>query len=390
MTKTRRRIAFLAGHMITSQLSSGGDIHVSLMAAEMRRLRPDWTIAVIAPAFASEDLSQYFERVIALPARLNPQSEERGSVAIAWSWLKRVPSVLTALQEFRPDLVHSAGDFFPSVLPPSIAKRNLGFAWTSAVYHVNPEPLRRRNAFVRSLGSFALQRLSFAALKWRCDVACVLNALTGNELLALGFDREKIAIVRAAVDLRAFPLAKLPPNKKTVLWVHRLESTKGVDDIAMIFQKTGPDVRLDIVGQGAPGAERNLREQLAAAGLSNRVTVHGYVETETLHKLFSEANLFISCSYEEGFGISIAEALSCGTRCIAYALPSHEEIFGDVITTVPPGDTGAFAACIDQLLSEPDSIAKRNERHAFVQRYSIEAATLAQLEIFDRLLDNLN
>jgi len=363
---------------------------VSLMAAEMRRLRPNWTIAVIAPAFAAEDLSQYFEHVIAVPAKLDPQSEKRGSVAITWSWFKRIPSVLRALQRFRPDLVHSAGDFFPSVLPPSIAKRNLGFAWTSAVYHVNPQPLRRKNAFVRSLGSFALQRVSFAALKWRCDVACVLNALTANELLQLGFNREKIAIVRAAVDLRAFPLSELPPNKKTVLWVHRLESTKGVDDIAAIFKKTESDVHLDVVGQGAPGAERNLREQLAAAGLSDRVTVHGYVEAETLHSLFAEANLFISCSYEEGFGISIAEALSCGTRCIAYALPSHEEIFGDVITTVPLGDTCAFAACIDKLLSEPDSGAKRNERHTFVQRYSIEAATRAQLEVFERLLDNLS
>jgi glycosyltransferase involved in cell wall biosynthesis len=169
------------------------------------------------------------------------------------------------------------------------------------------------------------------------------------------------------------------------LWVHRLEPTKGVADLPRLATLLGPQTSFDVVGNGPRHVRDALARALADGGVAERVRLHGYVDEATLVDLYARANAFVSCSYEEGWGISLCEALAVGVPCAAYALPSYASVFGDLIATVPTGDVAALAGRIDDLLSRPDDAA-RAQRSAAVAQYSFAAAGARQAAIFAELL----
>jgi glycosyltransferase involved in cell wall biosynthesis len=98
------------------------------------------------------------------------------------------------------------------------------------------------------------------------------------------------------------------------------------------------------------------------------------------------AAVFISCSYEEGWGISIAEALAMGLPCVAYDLPSHEEIFGDEIRRVRVGDKAAFAQAVKELLAQRCTDDDRAARRRAAERHSLDACARREETVFAALL----
>lgn len=104
---------------------------------------------------------------------------------------------------------------------------------------------------------------------------------------------------------------------------------------------------------GATGFDPTLEQRLwqQAAALADRVVLHGQVSDAELDCLYREANVFVSASSYEGYGMALAEA-------IAYGLPVVAATGGAVTETVPesaglfvaPGDAGALAAGLRQVI----------------------------------------
>ncbi|HPF86700.1 MAG TPA: glycosyltransferase [Candidatus Limiplasma sp.] len=86
-----------------------------------------------------------------------------------------------------------------------------------------------------------------------------------------------------------------------------------------------------------------------------------------LRALYTAADIYISLSYEESQGLTLVEALACGTQVVCYdqtALP--EIITEDTGIAVPTGDLEAVADACRKLLKEPKSPdACRNRACAF-------------------------
>jgi glycosyltransferase involved in cell wall biosynthesis len=141
------------------------------------------------------------------------------------------------------------------------------------------------------------------------------------------------------------------------------------------------------VGRGPQAWRDRLDEELARAGVSERVFVHGFVDDAQLLALYAGADAFVSCSYEEGWGLSLAEALAVGVPCVAYALPSHDDVFGDAVTTAPLGDVAALARALTDVLERPDTAEARRARRAAVAPYSFAAVAARQVAVFSSLLD---
>ncbi|NDC62962.1 MAG: glycosyltransferase [Planctomycetia bacterium] len=59
-------------------------------------------------------------------------------------------------------------------------------------------------------------------------------------------------------------------------------------------------------------------------------------------------------STREGFGLVLAEAMACGTPCIAYDVPAVREVLadGEAGVLVPPRDVIGLAAACDRLLDD--------------------------------------
>lgn len=347
-------------------------------------MRPEWEIIALAPDFAHADLERYFDSVVAIAT---PRGEaQQGSPAkVALTWLRRLTKASNALAALKPDLVHSTGDFFIDVWPVVAARRKHPLKWSGVVHHINAPPLKRMNDPVVATVSYMLQRGSFRALR-SADAISVLNHGVKNDLETLRFKGERLHVVGAGIDLERFPLIRAGSQTRRAVWVNRLEPTKGLFDLPYIVKRLPDDVAIDVVGRGPEVHVEHLRRALREAGVEDRCVLHGFVSTEDLQKILQQAGVFISCSYEEGWGISIAEALAMGVPCIAYDLPSHREIFGKEIRRVRIGDKAAFADAIVASLRANDSDEQRSARRRAAARHSIEACARRQEQVFASLI----
>ena len=95
-------------------------------------------------------------------------------------------------------------------------------------------------------------------------------------------------------------------------------------------------------------------------GLQRFVEYIPRLSTEELRRLYNSAQIVVSPSLYEGFGLPAAEAMACGAAVIATTAGAFPEFIEDGRTgiLVPPGDPDALAAAIRSLLADPDRCAR--------------------------------
>jgi alpha-1,3-rhamnosyl/mannosyltransferase len=110
----------------------------------------------------------------------------------------------------------------------------------------------------------------------------------------------------------------------------------------------------------------------------------GYVADEDLPALYRNAALFVYPSLQEGFGLPVLEALSCGTAVITSDVSSMPEVGGEAARYVNPRDTQDIRAALEELLTDDakrEALAARGPAQAarFSWRRTAEQ-TLAAIE----------
>jgi glycosyltransferase involved in cell wall biosynthesis len=117
------------------------------------------------------------------------------------------------------------------------------------------------------------------------------------------------------------------------------------------------DRRPDVPGlvlAGRPGwGEAALETTLARLGLRDRVKRPGFVAEHDLPALYSGALLYLQPSLYEGFGLTVLEAMACGTAVIASNSSSLPEVVGGAGLLVDATQPRTLADAIDQLLDSP-------------------------------------
>ena len=61
--------------------------------------------------------------------------------------------------------------------------------------------------------------------------------------------------------------------------------------------------------------------------LESNIDLPGFVSSEEGWSTIRESGCFLFTSHEEGWGMSVAEALTAGTPVVAYRLPVFEDLF---------------------------------------------------------------
>ncbi len=91
-------------------------------------------------------------------------------------------------------------------------------------------------------------------------------------------------------------------------------------------------------------------------GLQRFVEYIPRLSTDELVRLYNSAQIVVSPSLYEGFGLPAAEAMACGAAVIATTAGAFPEFIEDGRTgiLVPPGDPDALADAIRSLLADPE------------------------------------
>jgi glycosyltransferase involved in cell wall biosynthesis len=94
-------------------------------------------------------------------------------------------------------------------------------------------------------------------------------------------------------------------------------------------------------------------------GLQRYIEYIPRLTPDALVRLYNSAQVLVSPSLYEGFGLPAAEAMACGGAVVATTAGAFPEFIEDGRTgvLVPPGDAHALAAAIKSLLADPQRCA---------------------------------
>ena len=150
-------------------------------------------------------------------------------------------------------------------------------------------------------------------------------------------------VVRAASPTIAC-VGRLVPHKRWELLI----------ELADRLRADLPDLRVDLVGAG-PELER-LQARVLELGLSETVTLHGFVPAEVRDRLLAQAWLTVSTSVGEGWGLSIIEAAAQGVPAVALDVPGLRDSVRDGVTGWLSEDDELAATTRTALLTLADPV----------------------------------
>lgn len=155
----------------------------------------------------------------------------------------------------------------------------------------------------RPIGGWAVRRANevVAVSEWERDQ------------LQSDFGVEATVLPNGVVVDRFAGAAAAQRNRPYLLTVGRLEKYKGVQHVIRAMTAL-PEYDLLIAGSGS---HRGELEQIARdEGVTAQVEFLGYVDDETLPRLYAGADVYVTMSEFEAYGMTVAEALAAGTPCV--------------------------------------------------------------------------
>jgi D-inositol-3-phosphate glycosyltransferase len=224
-----------------------------------------------------------------------------------------------------------------------------------------------------------------------------------------GADAAKISVVPCGVDVNFFRpvppneakhMLGLPPSRRVVLFVGRIEPLKGIETLLRAMALVAPeipcwqdDLSVIIIG-GAPGAGidqvnaelARLQELRAELGIEDLVTFQGAKDQDTLVYYYSAAEMVVVPSHYESFGMVALEAMACGTPVVASKVGGLAFSVQDGKTgfLVPNDDPQALASRIRLLLAKPSLRQRLGQQAAeWASRYSWRSVADQVLDVYE-------
>jgi glycosyltransferase involved in cell wall biosynthesis len=149
-------------------------------------------------------------------------------------------------------------------------------------------------------------------------------------------------------------MERCPPGFQSATWLMHVGSTeprKRLDVLLEVFARVHrilPATRLLRVGRFRT-EQRDLLERLS---LGDAVLEIPDLETRLLAAAYRRAAVVLQPSDREGFGLPVAEALTCGTVVVASGISALRETGGEAATYCVPGDVEEWTAKIVKLLDQ--------------------------------------
>lgn len=207
----------------------------------------------------------------------------------------------------------------------------------------------------------------------------VLNLDVADVFVERGVLDSQLSVVPNGVDVDRF--GEVPDDRiarvresyglddgPVLLFVGTVMPRKGVDDLVratseLVADRGYEDLQVVVAGEDDLDGEYTAEVQSLAAekGVVDAVTFAGFVPDEDLSALYSVADAFVLPSREEGFGMTVTEALAAGTPVVATDVGGIPRLVdeGEQGYLVTPNAPGEVATGVDRLLSADEAARVR-------------------------------
>lgn len=178
-----------------------------------------------------------------------------------------------------------------------------------------------------------------------------------------------------------------------VLFLGRINFTKGLDLLIPSFRRVvqkHPDANLAIVGPDNEGYGLKVRNWCEEQGIQDRVLIVDHLEFEAVKEAYVDADVFVLSSYTENFGLTVIEAMACGTPVI---ISNHVNICRQVQEAgagiVVGLDQNALAEAICQVLEDQEGAKAMGTRGRRVveKRYTWSRIVEQLTTVYENLIE---
>ena len=185
------------------------------------------------------------------------------------------------------------------------------------------------------------------------------------------------ATIYHGIDVRQFPFR--PDPGESLVAFGRIHPDKGTAEAIRIARRT--DRRLLICG---PVHDERYHEQEVLPHVDGDQIVYGgnVGPAERAEILGGAAALLHPIGFAEPFGLSVVEAMTCGTPVVAYPLGSMPEVVDEGITGYLAPDATEAAARLDDALK----LDRAQVRARALERFSSERMVDDYLRLYHRMV----
>ena len=220
------------------------------------------------------------------------------------------------------------------------------------------------------------------------DATVVPSAYTKAVIVRYGVDPQRVRVISPGVpDERWSTTVEPRPFSHRLVTVGGIVPRKGLDLLPEVLAGLGPPWTMDVLG-GNPDSPygRQLQESALRLGVGDRLRFLGRVSSDRMLDALVSADIYLTTSRNEGFGMAIAEAMQLG-------LPVVASDAGAIPELVQHGVTGllcdrdrpkAFVAALQQLAASAP--LREQLREAARQRIAVHCSWDASRRLFVALV----
>jgi glycosyltransferase involved in cell wall biosynthesis len=213
-------------------------------------------------------------------------------------------------------------------------------------------------------------RLFEQRLLQSADTVVSVSSWIGRQTASVFDMARRIVVIPNGVDTAEFRPWPIVRSDEELLFVGTIKPEKGVFELfralPLIFSRR-PQLIVRMVGPETNGVKERLLASIPAS-LRNRIRFEGSVERDRLPEIYSATTLCAVPSLAEAFGLTMAEAMSCGAPVVGSSLaagPDLAESERDALL-VDPRDAEALSSAVlkcleDKALRERLSSAARQQ-----------------------------
>lgn len=186
-----------------------------------------------------------------------------------------------------------------------------------------------------------------------------------SELLDIESDR--IDVTPLGVDSSFQPMAEAEVDafrrasnieRPFILAVGNLEPRKNLAALVQAFDRIATAVPHDLVLAGADGwKSAPLHAAISTSRFRDRIRLPGFIEPAQLPAWYAACDLFVIPSLDEGFGLTLLEAMACGAPAIAANRGALPDVGGEAVQLTEP-DAESLALTMASTLSDPAALVR--------------------------------
>jgi mannosyltransferase len=280
---------------------------------------------------------------------------------------------------------------------------------TPLIWHARRNNEMIAGVLLRSLGwplklvfTSAAQRHHTWITRW---LIRQMDAIIATSDISASFLKRSATVIPHGVDTdvysppanraAAFAVAGLP-GRYAIGCFGRVRAQKGSDVFVEAMCRLlprYPDFTAVMVGAITPeqsGFANDLKKRIEAADLQSRIVITGELEIEEVQRWYQRLTIYAFTSRNEGFGLTLIEAMSVGSALVASRAGAAELVVEDGVTGVltPPGDVDALVAALEPLMRDPASVTAMGARARarVLEKFSLDAEAGAIAGVYRTLV----